>query len=568
MIRKTKKYMFTISQTASASKFPLKLEWLSLVTIFLMAGIIGHDPWKQDETYSFGIIYHFYTTHSWLVPTNAGVPFMEKPPLYYWTSVVFCKMLGGILPLHDAARCASFFYMLIASTFMWKIARLLPLRQPETSWTAIALFFGSLGLVRHAHDMFTDVALLAGTTMAFYGMMQLANEKPAALWLGLGVGVAFLSKGFLVPVMLGASLFVLLFVLPQLRTMKTFTSLLTAFLVASPLLFIWPYFLYQYSPELFHEWFWENNVGRFLGYSVPRLGANNTPYYFLYTVWWFAFPVFPLAVMKAMYGRKQWQRPEYIVPVVTSAIGITLLCVSASARALYLLPLFPAFALLATLGLEHCSSYMLILWNRVIRVLFTLSTVIVWLLWWNLISPADARPIPFLATISSTLLPFNFSPSHGQILACSVAALATILWIASWRLPSKDPLNTAYIWFSGIANLWIGCNTLLLPWIDETKSYRPVIENMKSFLRHSPYEHECIGTYQLGESIPPMLEYFGDQHSPGVPQGFDGNCNLLLMDGRKDESAQMDSRWVQVWKGERILDAKNRELRLYARIQK
>src|ERR1700743_2948539 len=96
------------------SKKSKNILFFCFICLFLVAGVIGHDPWKQDETYSFGIIYHFYKTHSWLVPENAGTPFMEKPPLYYWTAVMLCNLLGNVLPLHNAARLASVFYMLVA----------------------------------------------------------------------------------------------------------------------------------------------------------------------------------------------------------------------------------------------------------------------------------------------------------------------------------------------------------------------------------------------------------------------------------------------------------------------
>src|ERR1700722_389427 len=81
--------------------------WAGFLFIFLFAGVVGHDPWKQDETYSFGIINHFFTGGYLVVPENAGTPFMEKPPLYYWTSVLLCRLVNGLFSLPDCARLAS-----------------------------------------------------------------------------------------------------------------------------------------------------------------------------------------------------------------------------------------------------------------------------------------------------------------------------------------------------------------------------------------------------------------------------------------------------------------------------
>ncbi|CAH2788159.1 MAG: Putative transmembrane protein [uncultured Paraburkholderia sp.] len=48
----------------------------------LRVAAAGHDPWKQDETYTFGIVKHMLDTGDLVVPTNAGQPFVEKPPVY------------------------------------------------------------------------------------------------------------------------------------------------------------------------------------------------------------------------------------------------------------------------------------------------------------------------------------------------------------------------------------------------------------------------------------------------------------------------------------------------------
>jgi 4-amino-4-deoxy-L-arabinose transferase-like glycosyltransferase len=122
-----------------------KAAWVCFIGLFMLTGILGHDPWKQDETYSFGIIYHFYATNSWIIPSNAGVPFMEKPPIYYWTSVLLCKVFGGMLELPDAARLASFFYMLVAVYFISKSAWVLDEKRiKESRWIAILLFLSTV----------------------------------------------------------------------------------------------------------------------------------------------------------------------------------------------------------------------------------------------------------------------------------------------------------------------------------------------------------------------------------------------------------------------------------------
>lgn len=73
--------------------------FLLFMLIYLLPGIFGHNPWKQDENYSFGIIQTMYETGNWLIPTNAGQPFMEKPPLYYWVATTAVHLLSTCFPL-------------------------------------------------------------------------------------------------------------------------------------------------------------------------------------------------------------------------------------------------------------------------------------------------------------------------------------------------------------------------------------------------------------------------------------------------------------------------------------
>ena len=73
---------------------PIKAGFLFLLcAAWLLTGLIGHDPWKPDEAYGFGLIYHIIQNHDWIVPTLAGEPYLDKPPLYYWTAALFAKAL-------------------------------------------------------------------------------------------------------------------------------------------------------------------------------------------------------------------------------------------------------------------------------------------------------------------------------------------------------------------------------------------------------------------------------------------------------------------------------------------
>ncbi len=556
------------------------LLWCVLIAIFLLVGVIGHDPWwKKGETYSFGIIYNFYKTGTWLLPMDAGVPFLEKPPLYYWTSRTMCDLFGTVLPLHDAARLASVLYMIITVLFLWLSSQILLRSQPEDKadlgWTCICLFLGTYGIVISCHAMITDLALMAGTIITIYGMSLLCNMpkkwKQAGIFIGMGMGITFMSKGFVMPAILGVSAVILSLLSPGIRWDRTTSkAILLAMLVASPFCLIWPALLYNYSFSAFMEWFWANNVGRFLGFSVAELGAQNRRYNFLLMLPIFAFPVFPLACVEIIKGRREWQRTDYLLPLIILAVGIIVLFFSASFRTIYLLPLIPVLSLLAVQGLLRLPENVHVAWNKIARIAFTLTAIGIWIVWWNLLHPPGNRPIPWLVRRFDHMLPPYFMPHDFQTLAFLTATVIAALWIYSFRIRGNSALGTARILFTGAALIWCTSYTLLMPWINETRSFRGTVENFRKFVSSPSRTGQCTANYMLGENMAPMIEYFMHRDKP-LPVINDINkspCPLVLTFALRVSPEELDPHWKLVWKGTRLLDIKSNELRLYERIDK
>src|SRR5271170_5171654 len=95
-----------------AARAPIPLWWVCLLAAaWILPGLVGHDPWKPDEAYTFGIVYHTVQSGDWVVPELAQESFMEKPPLYYLSAAATASLLSPLLPLHDAARLTTGVYM-------------------------------------------------------------------------------------------------------------------------------------------------------------------------------------------------------------------------------------------------------------------------------------------------------------------------------------------------------------------------------------------------------------------------------------------------------------------------
>jgi len=538
-------------------------EWISLIVLFLVAGSIGHDPWKLHEPYVFGVIYHFFTTHSWLIPIDADKPFMEKPPLYHWTGAVFCSLFGSILPLHDAARLASAFYTAFTALFMWKSSQLLFAARSECKmlgWISIALLLGQIGVATDIHQLRTDVPLLTGTTIAIYGMALLGcmpqHWIKAGIWTGLGFSITLMSKGLFMPITLILSGILLWRVLPSLHNQNTWRALKVAFLVALPCVTIWPALVCLHSPALFMEWFWDNNVGRFLGFSVPRLGAANHRHDLAFSLLKNTFPALPLACMLFITEKREWHSMEYMLPISIIITGLFLLILSATGHACYILPLMPCFALLAAPVMLELSESFLSCWNLGIRILTSVAVAGIWLLWLYLRHASDIaifQPLKHLINASFSL----DLAAPEQTFACAAAIAMALLWLVSLRLTSRSALNTAYIWLAATGLLWVTM-ALFLPWQNEKISYRGTLMQMVQIVQQFPGEHNCVEISSYDELISPMFQYMAE---PLLPKRKDGETCPFLFIATDSISSPVGPQWHLIWKGAR--PDKEDEMRLY-----
>ncbi|WP_034295990.1 glycosyltransferase family 39 protein [Herbaspirillum sp. RV1423] len=554
-------YLTTFQQHLTA-----RMAWLTLAAVacaYLLPGIFGHGPWKQDEAYSFGMIHHMLTSGEYLVPTNAGVPFMEKPPLYYWTALLFAKALHPWLSYADGARATSVFFMLVALLFIARIAR--------AAWNedgflnarvlgTLALFAGTVGMVKHAHDMFTDVALVCGGSIAMYGLLQIAqneqNKTPklaAAIWFGLGVGIAEMSKGLFVPIIYAATALCVAAMVPACRSRSYLYMIGAAILVSLPFFVIWPLLLAQHSLPLFMEWFWDNNVGRFFGFSVKKLGSGNDHAVIFRALSGFALPGAPLAAFAIVTGDwRKMNRPRIAVPLSFTLICVVLLLVSATARQLYLLPLILPLCMLGSRAIDRLPDSLHAGWDWLARLFFGAATAFIWMAYAISTGPVEQHD---LLSPLAKWLPIDYV-SPLQPLALTTAALLTLSWLLCLpRLKQFGKWRGAGSWFAGITMTWGVAYTLLLPWADHAKSYEFVYERLSAELLPAWREGDCMASIGLGESEAPTLYYYtGILHQP-VNAAQNTDCRWVIVQSPFGTGLPAGG-WKPFWTGSRDGDDK------------
>ncbi len=529
---------------------PLLIAVLCLA--WLLPGLIAHDPWKPDEAYTFGAVYEILLGGSWIVPQIAGEPFLDKPPLFYLSAAASAWLLSPILPLHDGARLIAGFWIGLALLFSALASR--ELHGERRGLIAVLLLLGSLGLVVRGHQLIVDVAALAGFAMAYYGAaLVLRRTFLGGFWLGTACGLVFMTQGVPEAVMVVVIAALLPLLSSRWRTPQYAAALGVAFVSALPWLAIWPALLYRHDPAMLGAWFTAENLARFFGTRDMLAGLA----YYLRTLPWYAFPVWPLALWALWRARRMGQlgAPGVVLPALGFIITLLMLGSAAEQRELYALPMLVPLALLAVPGIDPLRRGAANGWYWFSVMAFTFFIFIGWFYW-----SALELGMPFkLHNHLHTIRPgydfgFRWLPF--------VLGLA---YSAAWfTLLAKLPRNAErplIIWVGGITAAWALLATLFIGWVDTTKSYRSVIADMQ---RAMPQQYRCVTSRELGETQRAMLHYFAGIRTQRPDTAQAAGCDLLLAQGVPLDELVMPPEWNKIWEGHRPGD-KDERLRLYQR---
>jgi len=529
-----------------------------LCIVWMLPGLLGRDPWKPDEAYSFGLVYHVFQTGDWVVPTLAQEPFVEKPPLFYITAALFARLFGWLMPVHDAARLANAFYLGLAFVFIGLAGKELydgeKAEAGWSSWVSVLALLGCVGMVEPGHLMITDVALLCGWVIALYGL-ALAPRRAAmgGVALGTGVGIAFMSKTLLAPAVFGGVCLLLPALFPHWRTRRFLLTLGVALVAALPWLTIWPTALYHRSPELFQEWLWFNTLGRSLG--LTKLGAPGKFGYYLAVLPWFAFPVWPVALWALWTRRREIRTSVGLhLPLTVFLVCFVVLSGLPDARELYALPLLPSLCLLAVPGLPLLRRGAAgALWWFSLMV-FCFFALVGWFYW-------IALDLSFPARLHAHLLRLRpaYEPNW-QVLKFVLGAALTATWV--WLIPRlpRSPYRPMIAWSGTVALLWGLAAVFFASWVDSANSYRSMVLSIRKAL---PTHYHCISSRNLAEPQRAMLEYFAGlvTYRETEPERK-RDCDLLLVQGLQRVIHAPDQTWELIWQGARPGDD-NELYRLY-----
>ena len=518
----------------------------AMLAFYVLAGLFGRDPWKGEDAVHIGTAWHMLHYGDWLSPDLAGRAFHE-PPLYYWSAALTGKIFGWLLPLHEAMRIASGIWVTLALMGLYYASR--ELYGDDSAAASPMLLAGCAGLIFHAHDAQPMLIALAAYSGGL-GALAAIGRKPrlTGIFYGLALAACLLGTGIAPSLPLLAIAPVAWWLSPDRP--KALHTLLIGLGIAAVLILPWPMLLLSLEPARFHGWL------------ATELAPLNTPFSFsglgrfIGMMPWFAFPAMPLAAWTLWLRRRQLTAPQVLLTLAFLGITLLLLAWAYRPREIPSLLLLPTLALLATPGALALRRGAASAFDWFAMTTFSLFALVVWIGWSAGVLGWPAK----LAERTQILRPGFVGELNIVAVALALAASAWWLWLIVTA--PRSPYRSLTHWTFGFTMLWLLATSLVLPWFDYGKTYRPVAQAIAQAL---PADHGCLAERGLSDTQLASLSYFVEIEPVAEDSKAGQACNWLLVVGdTRRELAPPSSRWNKVWEGNRPGDRREK-FRLYRR---
>lgn len=481
----------------------------ALCLAVVLAGIHDRDLWTPDEPRDAAISLEMSRTGRLIVPTLAGEPFVEKPPLYFVAAAACLRVLEGRAAPTAIIRGTSAVWGLATLAVTFLLARELSGRRSAT--IAVGVLATMFGFVLNSHWIRVDAALVFFVSAAALCLAR-AYIGGRFGWLvgaGLASAGAFLTKGTVALAYIGAvglAPFVRfsfgLWKNRERRPHLTAHALgLTAALIPIAV-WLWR-FRVTGGSALWEEWLWENQLGRALGTS-NELGhlRPGRPDYYLRTMLLFAMPWTPILLTwtARSLGALRRLRADQLMLCSWSLGTLLFLTLSVTKRDIYLAPLLPAFAVICAQqiedGLPRWCRIWLVLWIAICFAALVTNAALPWLARGPLEVPERARAV---------LLAFSL-----RHLAASAILIFGAVWL--WLCRRSAPLAAR----ASLAMALVYLAALALP-VRAVDAQKSMSEDVRRFVDEIPRERRsATAGFGLDETLRGSLYYYSGWSVPTV----------------------------------------------------
>ena len=300
--------------------------------------------WDIDEATHAVVSKEMILSGDWITPTFNGEPFYDKPVFHSWL-VALCFLLFGFSEF--AARLPS----AVLATGCVMVTYLLGRRlfSATVGFLSGIILATAIEFIVIARSVVQDISLLFFITFALYFFYAgYANRRHRTLSLLIfyaALGFAVLSKGpvgLAVPAVTIGLYLIFLKDFGFIKQMKMGWGTLVFLTVAAP----WYILISIKNPGYATYFFIERNIGSFLS-ATKR---HPEPFYYYIPVFFggfFPWSCFlPPAIFYAFRRRREADGQKVLYPAIWFTVVFVFFSSAGSKLATYILPLFPAAALL------------------------------------------------------------------------------------------------------------------------------------------------------------------------------------------------------------------------------
>lgn len=192
--------------------------------------------------------------------------------------------------------------------------------------------------------------------------------------------------------------------------------------------------------------------------------------------------------------------------------------------------------------------------------LFGVLGLVVWAVWGALVTSGGQLLPGWLAKVLGRVLPLPYDMLVHPFAVLAAGAITALWAVCVWLRPARSGVVA---WAAGLGMVWGLLGTLLMPWVDDARSYRPLFQAIKPVLESAQI---CVATRGMGESERALMHYetgvrpvkwllghsgAGDDHRPNP---IARTCDLILVLEKRPEHARRrphGNNWEMVWRGSR-----------------
>ncbi len=520
---------------------------------FSVASIWLRPLWPVDETRYASVAWEMWLRGDFVVPYINGEPYSHKPPLLFW----LIQLGWGLFGVNDwwprlvAPLCA-----LAAVPLTLRLARLLWPQEREVHLSAVWVLFGTLLFAAFVTLTMMDLLLMLCAMAGMVGVLELANgkRKTGLLWLGAGIGLGVLAKGPVILLHVLPVAVVAPWWAPELkgRLRRWYLDLLLGVLLGAAIALAWALPAAWFGGDAYrHAIFWGQTAGR-----VSESFAHRA-------AWWHYLPLLPMIFFPWFVWPPLWsgiwrtrsEQDKKGVKFVAAWLLLTLIGFSlvSGKQAKYLVPLLPAFALLAGHALAKATAAAR---------------------WWEMLPPmAGFLAFPAsLGYLRSRPEAMKLPEWVGEIPLWPIVVLALAAPVLLYFSRKQTALQLRVLTFAmlaAIAVIGAGVIPAFVPYSDPGPAARHLaaLQEAKVPLAHLGKYHaqyNFAGRLRAPIEIldPPELKDWVAAHPAGqvitIERGrYVGHVGHGAKgDAAPDYQAPFRGAWVQVWRGTALLVAR------------